>query len=140
MQPAKFSIYAAAQPLCKLVIVCDDNDAHLALFRLAAHHLPNLRLRDDIQHCADLITDQKSCVGHQRPRHTEALQFPARKLSGITFQPLLLYSKRYQKLLLNLAALLKYLAQPPARIDRLLRVLVNELYWADTFFGKWRSV
>ena len=44
-------------PLCQIAIMGHCQNRHISFFRLIQHRIPNLCLRDDVQHGADLVAN-----------------------------------------------------------------------------------
>ena len=76
----------------------DGNDGHVSLFGFGKDEIPDLRLRDYIQHRADFVANQIVRAAHQGPRHAEPLQFAAGKLAGKARKPCRFNSERIQQL------------------------------------------
>ena len=66
-------------PLRKMLVVRDDNERHIMQRRLPGDHRPNLRLRNGIETRRDLIGDEDTRLGAERPQNRKALQLPARE-------------------------------------------------------------
>ena len=69
--------------------MADRDHSHLPPFQFLQNEIPDLSLRDQIQHCRHLIRDQKFRLSPQCSRDTEPLKLPAGNLTPKPFLSLI---------------------------------------------------
>ncbi len=115
-------------------LVADGQQAHLLPADEVEDDVPDLRLRDRIEHGGHLVGDQIACLWPKGTGHSDTLQLAATQLVGPARQPAGLDAERRQQFSGSLAALGQRAGDAPARVERKLRVLEDELYRTEPVF------
>lgn len=110
-------------------LVADGQQAHLLPADEVEDDVPDLRLHDRIEHGGHLVGDQIACLWPKGTGHSDTLQ-----LVGPTRQPARLDAERRQQFSGSLAALGQRAGDAPARVERKLRVLEDDLHRTEPVF------
>ena len=112
-----------------------DHHSNISFFSFLYKKIPDLRLRNHIQHGTDLICQKKAGSIKQRTCHSKTLQLSTGKFPWISFQPVLLYSQSLHDCFSVHTRFLKYFLHFPSR-NPLLFPGIELLYQLTTFFSR----
>ena len=109
-------------------------------FYFIQQKIPDLALRDEIQHGTDLVCNQKPCLFSQCPCNTETLQFPSGQFLGIPVHPIFLNSQPLYDPLFNRSAVRQNFLHFQSGIHSLFRMLPDHLHGAIPFIRQRLSI
>ena len=117
----------AAKPFQQPAFVADDKQAELPLADDVQHGVPNLGLRDGIEHRRHFIGDQVPGLRTKRPRDAKPLKLSAGQFAGVPVQPFVGNTEGRTKRSIRLPAFVQYSLHAQPGVDRFFRMLEHVL-------------
>lgn len=127
-----YFVHAVAQPMKQALLMADHNDADGPALANVQKRVPNLRLCNGIQHGGHLVGNNISGIRMERANDAKTLLLASRQLKRPAVQPLLTDFKSLENFWGGGIGFVQNILHPPLWIDRLFRMLINQLHRAKS--------